>query len=92
MLSPRVLVRGNPARAKFAAENCFFLWFMYTAVHCCEICCKDYSCTGLWPYREINILLLLHCCNDGDKDDDDEDEHRDRGREAGAGEGGGKEE
>ena len=22
------------------------------------MCCKDYSCTGLWPYREINILLL----------------------------------
>ena len=36
---------------------CFFLCFMYTAVHCCEMCCKDYSCTGLWPYREINILL-----------------------------------
>ena len=37
---------------------CFFLRFMYTAVHCCEMCCKDYSCAGLWPYREINILLL----------------------------------
>ena len=39
---------------------CFSLCFMYTAVHCCEMCCKDYCCTVLWPYREINILLLLY--------------------------------
>ena len=25
MLSPRALVRRNPARAKFAAENCLFI-------------------------------------------------------------------
>ena len=44
----------------------FFLCFMYTAVHCCEMCCKDYSCTGLWPYREIDILLLLYVINYND--------------------------
>ena len=39
---------------------CFSLCFMYTVVHCCEMCCKDYCCVGLWPCREINILLLLY--------------------------------
>ena len=30
MLSPTVLVRGSPARAKFAAENCFEGWLTLT--------------------------------------------------------------
>ena len=37
------------------------LCFMYTAVHCCGMGCKYLSCTGPWPYREINIFLTyLH--------------------------------
>ena len=53
MLSPRALVRRNPARAKFAAENCIPLW---------RIHCQRYR----YPYKRTVIIskhMMIKCCH-----------------------------